>query len=110
VAGLGAQTGSIILASVAVLGTYLIFLPVVRHEERALGDVFGFEFEDYRARVPRFLPRFSQWRDVPILQIKPSRYRQTVMDGLILLGLVPVVHGAGWLRGLAPGLPLLHLP
>ena len=110
VAGLGAQTGSLVLAGLFALGAYFIFLPVVRYEEGALHAVFGPEFDAYRMRVPRFLPKFSQWRDVPILQINPRRYRQTILDGLVLLSLVPVMYGAGWLRGLAPGLPLLHLP
>ena len=53
---------------------------------------------------------FSQWRDVPILRIDPKRYRQTVLDGLILLALVPLIYGAASLRALGPSLPLLHLP
>lgn len=110
VAGLGAQTGSLVLAAFFTLGAYCIFLPVVRHEERALREVFGAEFDAYRARVPRFLPRLSQWRDIPILQIDPRRFRQTVMDGLVLLGLVPLMDGAGWLRATFLDLPLLHLP
>ena len=107
---LGAQSGSLVLAGLFALGAYFIFLPVVRYEEGALHAVFGPEFDAYRMRVPRFLPKFSQWRDVPILQINPRRYRQTILDGLVLLSLVPAMYGAGWLRGLAPGLPLLHLP
>jgi protein-S-isoprenylcysteine O-methyltransferase Ste14 len=110
VAGLGAQTGSLVLAAIFAFGAYLIFVPVVRHEERALREVFGAEFDAYRARVPRFLPRLSQWRDIPILQIDPRRFRQTVMDGLVLLGLVPLMDGAGWLRATFLDLPLLHLP
>ena len=109
VAGLGAQTGSLVMAGLFALGAYLIFAPVVRHEERALRAMFGAEFEAYRAEVPRFLPRFSQWRDVPSLRIDPRRYRRTVLDGLVMLGLVPLIDGAEWLRSLGPSLPLLHL-
>lgn len=108
-AGLGAQTGSLVLAGLFGLGAYVIFLPVVEHEERALQAVFGTEFDAYRARVPRFLPRLSEWRDVSRLDIDPRRFRQTVLDGLVLLCLAPLVYGAGWLRGLGPGLPVLHL-
>lgn len=109
VAGLGAQTGSLVMAGLFALGAYLIFVPVVRHEEKALGAVFGDKFEVYRAAVPRFVPRFSQWRDVSSLRIDPRRYRQTVLDGLVMLGLLPLIDGAEWLRSLVPDLPLLHL-
>jgi protein-S-isoprenylcysteine O-methyltransferase Ste14 len=110
VAGLGAQTGSLVISTLFALGAYVIFIPVVRQEEVALRAVFGADFDAYRARVPRFVPRFSQWRDVPILRIDPKRYRQTVLDGLILLALVPLIYGAASLRALGPSLPLLHLP
>ena len=47
------------------LATYVVFLlalvvvfPLTRIEERELRERFGAEYEAYRARVPRFLPRF----------------------------------------------------
>ncbi|MBB4001857.1 methyltransferase family protein [Aurantimonas endophytica] len=109
-AGLGAQSGSLIVASLFVVGAYAIFVPVVRHEEIALGALFGAEFDAYRKRVPRFLPRLSQWQDAPILMIDPKHYRQTALDGLILLAFVPAFYAAEWVRTLVPGLPILHLP
>ncbi|MBB4000773.1 methyltransferase family protein [Aureimonas pseudogalii] len=110
VAGLGAQTGSLVVACLFVAGAYLIFAPVVRHEEGALDAIFGSEFDAYRARAPRFLPRLSQWRDVAHLEIDPKRYRQTVLDGSIMLGLALAIDAANGLRALSPALPLLPLP
>ena len=110
VAGLGAQSGSLVLAGLVALGAFAIFAPVVQHEETALYAIFGAEFDAYRARVPRFLPRPSQWQDAPSLAIDPRHYRQTVLDGLVLLCLVPAFHAADWLRSLNPNIPLLHLP
>jgi protein-S-isoprenylcysteine O-methyltransferase Ste14 len=110
VAGLGVQTGSLVMAGVFTVGAYCIFVPVVRHEERALRAVFGARFDTYLADVPRFLPRFSLWRDVRSLQVDPRRYRQTVLDGLVLFCLVPMIYGVEWLRTLAPDIPILHLP
>ncbi|NDV89379.1 isoprenylcysteine carboxylmethyltransferase family protein [Aurantimonas aggregata] len=109
-AGLGAQSGSLIVASLFVVGAYAIFLPVVRHEEIALRAIFGAGYDAYRKRVPRFLPRLSQWQDAPILMIDPKHHRQTALEGLILLAFVPAFYAAEWLRILVPSLPVLHLP
>jgi protein-S-isoprenylcysteine O-methyltransferase Ste14 len=109
-AGLGAQSGSLIVTSLFVVGAYAILVPVVRHEEIALRAIFGAAFDAYRKRVPRFLPRLSQWQDAPILMIDPKHYRHTALEGLILLAFVPAFYAAEWLRTLVPSLPILHLP
>ncbi|UIJ72680.1 isoprenylcysteine carboxylmethyltransferase family protein [Aurantimonas sp. HBX-1] len=109
-AGLGAQSGSLIVAGLFVGGVYAILMPAVRHEEIALRALFGAAFDAYRRHVPRFLPRLSQWQDAPIVMIDPKHYRQTALDGLILLAFVPTFYAAEWLRTLVPGLPVLHLP
>ena len=47
------------LASYGVFLLYLICLvPLVRLEERELLDRFGKPYEDYSARIPRFIPKF----------------------------------------------------
>jgi protein-S-isoprenylcysteine O-methyltransferase Ste14 len=37
---------------------------VVMYEEPTLKQTFGTEYEDFRANVPRWIPRFTPWRDV----------------------------------------------
>ena len=37
---------------------------VVMYEEPTLEQTFGTEYEDFRANVPRWIPRFTPWRDV----------------------------------------------
>jgi protein-S-isoprenylcysteine O-methyltransferase Ste14 len=52
----------LIWAAVAAL---LFHLFVVLHEEPGLRKQFGLEYEDYRARVGRWLPRLSPSRNPP---------------------------------------------
>ncbi|WP_185985337.1 methyltransferase family protein [Aureimonas mangrovi] len=109
-AGLGAQTGSVMLACGFALAAYLVFLPVVRHEERALHRMYGSTYGDYCRNVPRFLPKPSLWLEERSLDIDPVRWRQTVVDALLFLLLVPAVRGLAELQAALPGLTLLRLP
>ena len=49
----------------AAAAALLFHLFVVFHEEPGLGRQFGSEYEDYRARVGRWLPRLSPSRTPP---------------------------------------------
>ena len=49
----------------AAAAALLFHLFVVFHEEPGLGKQFGSEYEDYRARVGRWLPRLSPSRTPP---------------------------------------------
>ncbi|MGN7774381.1 methyltransferase family protein [Phyllobacterium sp. 22552] len=108
VLGLGLQTGSITIA-LGLLVAYAIFWPVVLREEATLHKIHGVLFEIYRNSVPRFAPRRSLWKDAHQLEIDPRRLRQTVLDGLIMLALIPLIRGIGWLQASTPNLPVLAL-
>jgi protein-S-isoprenylcysteine O-methyltransferase Ste14 len=109
-AGLGAQTGSVTLAFGFALAAYLVFLPVVRHEERALHRIYGSTYGDYRRNVPRFMPKPSLWLEERSLAIDPVRWRRTVLDAMFFLLLVPAVRGLAALQAALPDLTLLRLP
>jgi len=61
---------AVLLGSTAVLGwltavvaVNAVYLPLV--EERGLVRRFGTDYEEYRATVPRFVPRLSAWDPAP---------------------------------------------
>lgn len=109
VLGLGLQTGSITIALGLLLIAYAVFWPVVLREEAALHEIHGAPFEIYRNSVPRFAPRWALWKDAVRLEIDPHRLRQTVLDGLIMLALIPLIRSLGWLQASIPDLPVLAL-
>lgn len=90
--GVGLQTGAILPGFVFAGLTGGVFAFVVPHEERALRIKFGALYEDYCARVPRFGPRFSAWRDINSLEVDPARLMRTVLDVLPLLAAYPFME------------------
>ncbi|MDI1326953.1 MAG: isoprenylcysteine carboxylmethyltransferase family protein [Brevundimonas sp.] len=88
--GMGAQSGSAVIAAAFVVAAILVFHLTVRREEAFLLREFGPGYADYVARTPRFWPRFSQWRDADELTIRPSLFLLTIRDGLVFLLAIPL--------------------
>lgn len=89
--GVGAQTGSVIMTTAAVLLTFAVLRRTVLREEAWLREAFGVRYERYLRDTPRFWPRWSAWNDEPRLEISPARFVTTVLDGSILFLAVPVM-------------------
>lgn len=88
--GVGAQTGSVTIALLFVAASLIVFSMTVKREEAFLGGEFGEVYAHYKARTPRFWPRFSLWRDENELTIRPSLFLLTIRDGLVFLLAIPV--------------------
>lgn len=108
--GAGAQFGSIVMAVLGGLMALFVFLLVVRKEEQALIKLLGPAYQSYLERVPRFVPDFSQWRDVETLTVRPSLIVMTFFDALVFSLALPLAEGAEFLheQGVLPS--LLSLP
>lgn len=108
--GIGVQSGSVTIGLGFVLAALGVFYLTVRREEAFLEREFGAVYTAYKARTPRFWPRFSLWRDEEQLTIRPSLFVTTIRDGLVFLLAIPVFElidagqAANWL-------PIaMHLP
>lgn len=108
--GVGAQTGSLVLAALFLGVTVMVFWFTVRREEAWLSEAFGPAYAAYVARTPRFGPDFSKWQDQETLEIRPRFFLTTLRDGLVFLLAVPLFESVerfqhiGWLA------PIFHLP
>lgn len=109
-AGVGAQTGSIVMSMVFVLGAVAVFLPVILREERALAELFGDTFAEYQARVPRFGPRFATWKDQETIAVRPKLLWRTLRDGMVFFLAVPLMELFDWLQVNGMIHPFIHLP
>ncbi|MFQ0815004.1 isoprenylcysteine carboxyl methyltransferase [Brucella anthropi] len=87
--GVGAQTGSLIIAVAFGVLCYLAFSIVIRTEEKFLKQNFGKPYEAYCAKVPRFFPSFSLFRDDKELIVRPDRLYRTFTDGLVFFVAYP---------------------
>lgn len=88
--GVGSRSGSLVIAAAFVAAAILVFNLTVRREEAFLLREFGEAYAAYRARTPRFWPRFSLWRDTDELTIRPSLFLLTIRDGLVFLLAIPL--------------------
>jgi protein-S-isoprenylcysteine O-methyltransferase Ste14 len=105
-AGAGAQLGSIVLAMAAGLFAWVVFYAVVRKEERALTAKFGPRYRQYLASVPRFLPKWSLWRDVDTVEARPRMIVRTFLDASVFLLSIPLAEGFEYLHAVG-ALPVL---
>ncbi len=110
IAGIGAQTGSILAMLIFVATALIVFTATVAQEEKFLQERFGTVFQDYLASTPRLLPRPSLWRDTDELEIKPRNFLRTLRDGSVFLVPWPVFEliEAGQSNGVLP--VLVRLP
>ena len=91
-AGVGAQLGSVVSGITFGVLAWIVFNVVVLQEERALAARYPAQFASYRATVPRFLPHFRLWHDVPTLTVTPANVVRTFADAMILLLAVPLTE------------------
>lgn len=88
--GMGAQTGSLTLATAFVAVAFVVFAATVKREEAWLQRAFGERYDRYREETPRFLPRWSSWRDEAELIIAPKYFLTTLRDGSVMLLSAPL--------------------
>lgn len=84
-AGIGAMTGSIIIALAFAVLTWLAFLAVIQVEERFLEQNFGDPYLRYMEQVPRFFPKPWLFRESEMLAVKPKLLYRTFTDGLFFV-------------------------
>ncbi|MES1155181.1 MAG: isoprenylcysteine carboxylmethyltransferase family protein [Pseudorhodoplanes sp.] len=91
-AGMGAQTGSVVIGLICGLIAAVVFRIVVGQEEKLLLDKYGERFREYLSRVPRLFPDAHLWHDVEILNVRPRRVVLTFADASFFLLAVPVAE------------------
>lgn len=91
-AGVGAAAGSVVTTLLLALACYAVFASVVGREEQFLSERFGQSYAEYCARVPRFWPRLSVWRDVPTVEASPRLVLASVRDGALFFLAIPLVE------------------
>ncbi|MCX7304749.1 MAG: isoprenylcysteine carboxylmethyltransferase family protein [Hyphomicrobiales bacterium] len=91
-AGVGAQTGSYVVACLSMLMCAAAFHLVARREERFLSATLGGEYLSYLQRVPRFLPNPSLYRDDLEVTFQTGKLRVAFVDGLVFLAAIPLLE------------------
>ncbi len=91
--GIGLIFGSIVVAVLLGLFSYLIFAITSRKEEAFLRGKFGAAYETYAAATPRFWPNPGLYRDLSQPTFCPKTLRSTFVDALCFLAAFPIIEG-----------------
>jgi len=89
VLGIGLQFGGLSFALIGLVIAWSVFTFVVQQEERFLEERYHAEYKAYLERVPRFLPKFSEWSDLDVLEVQPRLVLRTVLDASLMLLALP---------------------
>jgi len=74
------------LVALGLGGAFALFYPsVVAQEEANLGRIFGERYRDYCARVPRWLPNWSLYREPALVTVAPGHIRKAILDAMWFL-------------------------
>lgn len=110
VAGVGAQTSSMVVTAFCVAIAAAVFTVVVRKEEEYLRGKFGVSYEQYVNRVPRFLPSLKGYKGEAQLTIDVRLVARTFIEACYFLVAIPAIDAIelareyGWLPD------VIHLP
>lgn len=103
VAGVAAQTGSLVLVACCVGATYLAFDMAMRGEEAYLARHYGSSFDDFKMSVPRLLPDLALWQECQNLPLRSANAFASLRDGFVFIAawiavdLVAALQSAGLL-------------
>lgn len=102
--GVGAQMGSITAALGFGVACTMAFHVVILREEKFLSASLGADYDAYVARVPRFFPDPSLYREGEAQGFQPRRLLITLLDGLVFLVAMPLfeIIDAAQLSGTLP--------
>jgi protein-S-isoprenylcysteine O-methyltransferase Ste14 len=96
--GISMQTGSIVIGLCFGLVVILVFFLVTKQEEKRLVREHGDEYLKYKQSVPRYVPKFSLWRDQPTVAINSKNILRTFGDSTLSLTAIPVADILSYLH------------
>ena len=74
------------LVALGLGAAFALFYPsVVAQEEANLERIFGQRYREYCARVPRWLPDWSLYREPALVTVAPKHIRKAILDAMWFL-------------------------
>jgi len=92
VIGFGLMVGSVVLAAVLGVVTFVILSQTAKREERFLRAEFAPAYDEYATRVPRIWPRPSLFSTPSEVSFNTRTLRTNLADAMGFLALIPVAQ------------------
>lgn len=108
-AGVGMLTAQLVPFVLLVGGFFLMYQTVIRREEKFLSEKFSKTFEEYRAQVPRFWPKFSLFKVPEELVFQPKYFTYAVWDAVWWFIPIPLFFAMDYLHDIGVIKPALIL-
>jgi protein-S-isoprenylcysteine O-methyltransferase Ste14 len=108
VVGFAMMLGSVVVAAILGMLTFLILQMTASREETFLRATFGQAYEDYAARVPRIIPKISMFSTPTEITFSVASLRANFFDAMVFLSFIPLAELLKELKeyGLIPTFPL----
>jgi len=108
--GVGAQVGSFVIGLICGFIAWLILQRFATREENVLQAEFGGLYQQYAERVPRFIPNFSLWQDVEVVEVWPRTVMLAFLDAAIFLVAIPIAEAVEYLHDIGALPAIFRLP
>ncbi|MCB0311483.1 MAG: hypothetical protein KDD42_09620, partial [Bdellovibrionales bacterium] len=108
--GVGLTTETITFPVLIIILFSLAYPLVIKNEERRLAEAHGAAFVEYCRNTPRFLPKFEDFTEPEMYEVKSRKFRVAIFDALWFIWLVGLLELAEGLREIAVIPTLLLLP
>lgn len=101
--GVGLATESFLIPLIIALGFMAYYPHVIRSEEAEMSRLHGEKFKEYSSRVPKFLPKISNFTEPDEYVVRPMIFRKHMLDAVWFvwfLGIVEIIehlHEVGFL-------------
>jgi protein-S-isoprenylcysteine O-methyltransferase Ste14 len=96
--GIGLASENLLIL-VLIIIFYMFYYPfTILVEEKKLTNKFGQAYLDYMKRTPRFLPKFSLYREPETYQVKAASFVRNFTDGMWFIWIFMLIHSIKMLQ------------
>ena len=90
--GIGFASENLLVLALIII-FYLFYYPfTILAEEKKLTNKFGQAYLDYMKRTPRFLPKFSLYKEPQTYQVKAVSFVRNFTDGMWFIWIFLIMH------------------
>lgn len=103
ITGIALMSNHIVVMLALPVAFYFLYQALIKREECFLEETFGQSYRDYKQAVPRFWPKFSNYRSPETMEVAPKLLFQAARDALLwflpfaLFELVEAAQAVNWL-------------